>query len=81
MPEGRSSSTPAEIEALISEEILRVHDSTGALVLLDQAYVEFGGGDAIPLLEGRPRLIVLRTFSKAMALAGRDGTRDDPPGR
>jgi histidinol-phosphate aminotransferase len=56
--------------ALSREEILRVHDETGALVLLDQAYVEFGGYDAIPLLEGRPRLVVLRTFSKAMALAG-----------
>jgi histidinol-phosphate aminotransferase len=56
--------------ALSREEILRVHDETGALVLLDQAYVEFGGYDAIPLLDGRPRLVVLRTFSKAMALAG-----------
>jgi histidinol-phosphate aminotransferase len=56
--------------ALSRDEILRVHDETGALVLLDQAYVEFGGYDAIPLLEGRPRLVVLRTFSKAMALAG-----------
>lgn len=56
--------------ALTREEILRVHDETGALVLLDQAYVEFGGFDAIPLLAGRPRLLVLRTFSKAMALAG-----------
>jgi histidinol-phosphate aminotransferase len=51
-------------------EIERVHDETGALVLLDQAYVEFGGYDAIPLLAGRPRLVVLRTFSKALALAG-----------
>lgn len=56
--------------ALTREEIERVHDGTGALVLLDQAYVEFGGYDAIPLLEGRPRLVVLRTFSKAMAMAG-----------
>jgi histidinol-phosphate aminotransferase len=56
--------------ALTLAEILRVHDSTGSLILLDQAYVEFGGADAIPLLEGRPRLIVLRTFSKAMAMAG-----------
>jgi histidinol-phosphate aminotransferase len=47
-----------------------VHDETDALVLVDQAYVEFGGYDAIPLLAGRPRLVVLRTFSKAMALAG-----------
>jgi histidinol-phosphate aminotransferase len=56
--------------ALTGAEILRVHDATDALVLLDQAYVEFGGADAIPLLEGRPRLVVLRTFSKAMSMAG-----------
>ncbi|HEX5872141.1 MAG TPA: histidinol-phosphate transaminase [Longimicrobium sp.] len=56
--------------ALTREEIERVHDETDALILLDQAYVEFGGYDAIPLLEGRPRLVVLRTFSKAMAMAG-----------
>ncbi|HEX6747678.1 MAG TPA: histidinol-phosphate transaminase [Longimicrobium sp.] len=55
---------------LTEDEILRVHDDTDALVLLDQAYVEFGGFDAIPLLDARPRLVVLRTFSKAMALAG-----------
>ena len=56
--------------ALTGAEILRIHDATDALVLLDQAYVEFGGFDAIPLLEGRPRLVVLRTFSKAMSMAG-----------
>lgn len=56
--------------ALVREEIERIHDETDALVLLDQAYVEFGGYDAIPFLEGRPRAVVLRTFSKAMALAG-----------
>jgi histidinol-phosphate aminotransferase len=56
--------------ALTREEIERVHDETDALVLLDQAYVEFGGYDAIPLLDGRPRMVVLRTFSKAMAMAG-----------
>lgn len=56
--------------ALTRAEILRIHDETSALLLLDQAYVEFGGEDAIPLLKGRPRLLVLRTFSKAMALAG-----------
>ncbi len=56
--------------ALTEAEILRVHDETGALVLVDQAYVEFGGFDAIALLEGRPRLVVLRTFSKAMSMAG-----------
>ena len=56
--------------ALTRDEILRIHDETGALVLLDQAYVEFGGFDGIPLLAERPRLVALRTFSKAMSMAG-----------
>jgi len=56
--------------ALTEREIERIHDATDSLVLLDQAYVEFGGFDALPLLRGRPRLVVLRTFSKAMGLAG-----------
>lgn len=56
--------------ALSADEIARIHDETDALILADQAYVEFGGADAIPLLDGRPRLVVLRTFSKAMAMAG-----------
>jgi len=49
---------------------VRVHDATEALIILDQAYVEFGGVDARDLLPGRRRLVLLRTFSKAMALAG-----------
>jgi histidinol-phosphate aminotransferase len=56
--------------ALTEDEIRRIHDETDALILLDQAYVEFGGFDAIPMLDARPRLVVLRTFSKAMAMAG-----------
>ncbi|HEX8395391.1 MAG TPA: histidinol-phosphate transaminase [Longimicrobium sp.] len=56
--------------ALSESEIRRIHDETDALILLDQAYVEFGGYDGIPLLADRPRLVVLRTFSKAMAMAG-----------
>jgi histidinol-phosphate aminotransferase len=55
---------------LTADEIVRIHDETEALVLADQAYVEFGGADAIPLLREHPRLVVLRTFSKAMAMAG-----------
>jgi histidinol-phosphate aminotransferase len=40
------------------------------LVVVDQAYAEFGGEDFIPLLKEHQNLIVLRTFSKAMAMAG-----------
>ena len=56
--------------ALERAQIERIHDETDALIVLDQAYVEFGGFDAIPLLPGRPRLLLLRTFSKALAAAG-----------
>lgn len=45
---------------------------TEALVLVDEAYVEFAGEDAsvVDLVAGNPRLVVLRTLSKAFALAG-----------
>jgi len=38
--------------------------------ILDQAYVEFGGYDAMPLVQEFPHLIVTRTFSKAFSGAG-----------
>ncbi len=39
-------------------------------VVVDQAYVEFGGTDFSPLLAEYPNLVILRTFSKAYGLAG-----------
>src|SRR6058998_1837020 len=48
----------------------RLLAETEALVVLDEAYQDFGGPTGIPLLRDAPRLVVLRTFSKAMALAG-----------
>jgi histidinol-phosphate aminotransferase len=40
------------------------------LVVVDEAYFEFSDQTAVPLLEQHSNLVVLRTFSKAMALAG-----------
>ncbi len=40
------------------------------LVVVDEAYHEFAGWSAVPLLAEFPHLVVLRTFSKAMGLAG-----------
>lgn len=40
------------------------------LVVVDEAYQEFAGWSAVPLLAESPHLVVLRTFSKAMGLAG-----------
>jgi histidinol-phosphate/aromatic aminotransferase/cobyric acid decarboxylase-like protein len=49
------------------ERLCRASDS---LVVIDEAYHEFSGETVVPLLERHPNLVVLRTFSKAMALAG-----------
>src|SRR5262249_22285468 len=40
------------------------------LIVVDEAYHEFSGQSLAGLLEELPNLIVLRTFSKAMAMAG-----------
>jgi histidinol-phosphate aminotransferase len=41
-----------------------------ALVLIDEAYIEFGGETFIPRLTQYPNVLVGRTFSKAYGLAG-----------
>jgi histidinol-phosphate aminotransferase len=48
----------------------RLLEETGALIVVDEAYQDFGGPTALPLLAEHARLVVLRTFSKAMSLAG-----------
>jgi histidinol-phosphate aminotransferase len=39
-------------------------------VVVDEAYIEFGGESTVPLLAAHPNLIVLRTFSKWAGMAG-----------
>jgi histidinol-phosphate aminotransferase len=55
--------------ALPPDGVERVLEATDALVLCDEAYQDFGGPTAVPLLPSSPRVIVLRTFSKAFGLA------------
>lgn len=48
----------------------RLLEASDALVLLDEAYVEFAGDSLVPLLAEYDNLLILRTFSKAFSLAG-----------
>jgi histidinol-phosphate aminotransferase len=41
-----------------------------ALVVVDEAYIEFSGAASVVALQARPELVVLRTLSKAHGLAG-----------
>jgi histidinol-phosphate aminotransferase len=60
--------------ALTLDVVTAVHDAAPrAVVVVDEAYAEFarpGTVSALSLLDGRPRLVVTRTMSKAFAFAG-----------
>jgi histidinol-phosphate aminotransferase len=51
----------AELEAICALD---------AIVIVDEAYIEFGGQTTVPLIASNPNLVILRTFSKWAGLAG-----------
>lgn len=54
------------------EDIERVLEEAGKdrAVIIDEAYINFGGTSAASLLSGHPNLIVMKTLSKGYGLAG-----------
>jgi histidinol-phosphate aminotransferase len=54
---------PLDVVATLAER-------TDALVVVDEAYIEFGGRSALELVVRHPNVAVVRTFSKAFAMAG-----------
>lgn len=52
------------------EAVEALHDHSRALIIVDEAYAEFGEATAAELLAALPRLVICRTFSKAWRLAG-----------
>ncbi|ROP73125.1 MULTISPECIES: histidinol-phosphate transaminase [unclassified Frigoribacterium] len=60
--------TPLDLDT-----VRAAYDATDGMVFVDEAYAEFmptGQPTALTLLEGRERLVVSRTMSKAFAFAG-----------
>lgn len=60
--------TPMSLDTIVA-----AYEATDGVVVVDEAYAEFapeGTPSALTLLEGRERLIVSRTMSKAFAFAG-----------
>jgi histidinol-phosphate aminotransferase len=58
-------------KSLSHADVERIVDAADAIVLADEAYIEFSREQSVLDLIGRyPNLIVLRTMSKALALAG-----------
>ena len=51
-------------------EIASLLERIDGLLVVDEAYVDFGGETAIPLLAEYQNLVVVRTFSKSYGLAG-----------
>jgi len=52
------------------KDLACILDNARGIVLLDEAYHEFSRQSAFPLLASHRNLVVLRTFSKAMSMAG-----------
>jgi histidinol-phosphate aminotransferase len=51
------------------QDLVKLLGIARGLVVIDEAYHEFAEHSVVPLLEHHDNLVVLRTFSKAMALA------------
>jgi len=51
------------------DKIIKIIEESGCLVVVDEAYYEFGKKTFVPLISRYDNLVILRTFSKAYSIA------------
>jgi histidinol-phosphate aminotransferase len=51
------------------DKIIKIIEESGCLVVVDEAYYEFGKKTFVPLISKYDNLVILRTFSKAYCIA------------
>ncbi|MEV6581031.1 histidinol-phosphate transaminase [Streptomyces sp. NPDC051582] len=70
-PTGTAVGAETVLALYEAAQAARADQSSASLVIVDEAYVEFSHRDSLlPLIEGRPNLVVSRTMSKAFGAAG-----------
>ena len=61
---------PTSVAMKVSDIEKIIAANRGSVVIVDEAYIDFGGESVLPLVDRYDNLLVVRTFSKSRSMAG-----------